>query len=104
MEGEKPPPVPVSRVTGSSGTITTVTTDKTTKTAVGPEIAPARGAEELKVFTSTRESACDECKEQLGRHAWITLNRGKGALCLSCGDLHHLVFLPSGDPALTRRN
>ena len=27
----------------------------------------------------------------------------KGALCLSCADLDHLVFLPSGDAALTRR-
>jgi len=28
---------------------------------------------------------------------------GKGALCLSCADLDHLIFLPAGDPALTRR-
>ena len=27
----------------------------------------------------------------------------KGALCLSCADLDHLVYLPSGDAALTRR-
>jgi hypothetical protein len=27
----------------------------------------------------------------------------KGALCLSCADLDHLVFLPAGDAALTRR-
>ena len=27
----------------------------------------------------------------------------KGALCLPCADLDHLVFLPSGDAALTRR-
>jgi hypothetical protein len=27
----------------------------------------------------------------------------KGALCLACADLDHLVFLPSGDAALTRR-
>jgi hypothetical protein len=59
--------------------------------------------EELRVFISTRESKCDECKEDLGSKAWITLNREKGALCLSCGDLDHLYFLPSGDAALTRR-
>ncbi|HKX31258.1 MAG TPA: DUF2293 domain-containing protein [Blastocatellia bacterium] len=29
--------------------------------------------------------------------------KGKGALCLACADLDHLVFLPSGDAALTRR-
>ncbi|MFN0119136.1 MAG: DUF2293 domain-containing protein [Blastocatellia bacterium] len=55
------------------------------------------------VFISSRDSVCDECKESLGKGAWITLARGKGALCLSCADLDHLVYLPSGDMALTRR-
>jgi len=41
--------------------------------------------------------------EDLGRKAWITLEKDRGALCLSCADLDHLVFLPSGDAALTRR-
>ena len=59
--------------------------------------------EGIKVFISSRESTCDECGEVLGAHAWITLRRDKGALCLSCADLDHLIFLPSGDPALTRR-
>jgi len=58
---------------------------------------------DLKVFISTRHSTCDECGENLGRKAWITLVKDKGALCLSCADLDHLVFLPSGDAALTRR-
>jgi hypothetical protein len=58
---------------------------------------------DLKVFISTRDSTCDECGEELGRHAWITLNQDKGALCLACADLEHLVFLPAGDAALTRR-
>jgi hypothetical protein len=58
---------------------------------------------ELKVFISTRESICDECGENLGSRAWITLAGEKGALCLTCADLDHLVFLPSGDAALTRR-
>src|SRR5215471_7174393 len=59
--------------------------------------------EELKVFISTRESTCGECGENLGSQAWITLVEGKGALCLACADLDHLVFLQSGDAALTRR-
>jgi hypothetical protein len=58
---------------------------------------------DLKVFISTREASCDECGEELGRKAWITLIKDKGALCLSCADLDHLVFLPAGDAALTRR-
>src|SRR5215470_2971111 len=59
--------------------------------------------QELKVFISSRESTCDECKEHLGSKAWITLAGEKGALCLACADLDHLVFLPSGEMALTRR-
>jgi hypothetical protein len=58
---------------------------------------------DLKVFITTQESVCDECGEQLGHHAWITLVDGK-AYCLSCADLDHLMFLPSGDAALTRRS
>jgi hypothetical protein len=58
---------------------------------------------ELKVFITIQESACDECGEELGRHAWVTLEEGKGALCLACADLDHLMFLPAGDAALTRR-
>jgi len=58
---------------------------------------------EITVFISGRESTCDECRETLGTSAWITLDSDKRALCLSCADLDHLVFLPSGDAALTRR-
>lgn len=58
---------------------------------------------ELKVFISTQDSSCGECGEKLGRKAWITLDDEKGALCLSCADLDHLIFLPAGDAALTRR-
>jgi hypothetical protein len=58
---------------------------------------------DIKVFISSRESTCDECGEDLGKRAWITLRRDKGALCLACADLHHLLFLPAGDAALTRR-
>jgi hypothetical protein len=58
---------------------------------------------DIKVFISQRDSKCGECGEELGRHAWITLQDQKGAVCLSCADLDHLVYLPSGDTALTRR-
>jgi hypothetical protein len=59
--------------------------------------------DDLRVFISTRESKCDECSENLGSKAWIALAGEKGALCLACADLDHLVFLPAGDMALTRR-
>jgi predicted CXXCH cytochrome family protein len=58
---------------------------------------------ELKVFISHRDSACDECHEPLGRNAWVVLAEPQKALCLACGELDHLVFLPSGDAAVTRR-
>jgi len=60
-------------------------------------------SEDIKVFISHRDSKCDECGEELGRKAWITLEENKGALCLACADLDELVFLASGDAALTRR-
>ena len=61
-------------------------------------------ASDIVVFISTRNSICTECKQELGRRAWITLDQKKNAHCLSCADLDHLVFLPSGDAALTRRS
>ena len=59
--------------------------------------------DDLKVFITNRDSICNECGEKLGRKAWITLTRDKGALCLSCADLDHLIFLSPGNAALTRR-
>jgi len=59
---------------------------------------------DIKVFIAHRESKCGECGEELGHHAWITLQDEKGAVCLTCADIDHLVFLPSGDAALTRRS
>ncbi|MBI2833969.1 MAG: DUF2293 domain-containing protein [Acidobacteria bacterium] len=66
-------------------------------------VALDRTSRDLRVFISTRDSRCDECGEDLGRRAMIFLAGDRGALCLTCGDLDHLVFLPSGDAALTRR-
>lgn len=60
--------------------------------------------DDIKVFITNREAVCGECKAELGSHAWITLQEPKGAVCMACADLEHLVFLPSGDVALTRRS
>lgn len=58
-----------------------------------------------KVFISTRDVTCEECHEDLGAHAWITLvGEQSRALCLACADLDHLAFLPTGDAAVTRRS
>ncbi len=59
---------------------------------------------DIKVFIASRESICSDCGEKLGRHAWITLVGEDKVLCLACADLDHLVYLPSGDAALTRRS
>ena len=58
---------------------------------------------EITVFITTGDATCAECGEDLGRHAWIVLDKERRALCLACADLDHLVFLPAGDTALTRR-
>ena len=59
---------------------------------------------QLKVFISTRRSKCDECGAELGHNAFITLQEDKGALCMECAGMDHLIFLASGDVALTRRS
>jgi hypothetical protein len=58
---------------------------------------------DLKVFITNRDGRCDECGKDLARRAWITLAGEGRALCLTCADLDHLVFLPAGDAAVTRR-
>ena len=57
----------------------------------------------LTMFISSRESTCDERGVVFGRKAWISLDEKKKAFRLSCADLDHLVFLPSGDTAVTRQ-
>lgn len=59
---------------------------------------------EFSVFIASKETTCSECGEDLGNHPWITLREDKGAICLACADLDHLVYLPAGDAALTRRS
>lgn len=57
----------------------------------------------LKIFITGRNATCADCREELAPGNWIK-PAGEGCvLCLACADLDHLVFLPSGDAALTRR-
>jgi hypothetical protein len=46
-----------------------------------------------------REWTCRDC----GGTGDLLVMDGPGPLCLTCADLDHLVFLPAGDAALTRR-
>lgn len=70
---------------------------------------------DLTIFIVHHPVTCAECGAKLEPDSWISLAgpppdtggrepvEGKGALCLSCADLDHLIFLPAGDAALTRR-
>ena len=60
-------------------------------------------SDDIVVFEILRDSACAECGEALGKGCWLRLEKER-PLCLSCADLAHLVFLPRGDAALTRRS
>jgi len=57
---------------------------------------------DLVVFSILRDSQCVECGEALWKGDFLFMEQGR-PLCLPCADLDHLVYLPSGDAALTRR-
>ena len=58
--------------------------------------------DEIVVFQIVRDSACEQCGEGLGKGRLLQMEKDV-PLCLGCADLDHLVFLPRGDAALTRR-
>ena len=58
---------------------------------------------EIVVFSIIRDSSCSECGDELGRGRLLRLEDDR-PLCLTCADLDHLVFLPSGNTPLTRRS
>ena len=57
---------------------------------------------DIVVFEIVRDSACAECGEELGKGRWLRMEQER-PLCMSCADLAHLVFVPPGNAALTRR-
>ena len=57
---------------------------------------------ELVVFDILRDSKCTECGKELGKGDFLFME-GKHPVCLSCADFAHLIYLPRGDAALTRR-
>lgn len=69
-----------------------------------PSSTAKRRASSLVVFSiRRREGACDECGTELFPGSLIQLDDQRRARCLDCADLAHLVYLPAGDAALTRR-
>ena len=55
---------------------------------------------DLVVISALREWTCSQCGSDAGR---LLMMDDAGPVCMTCADLDHLVFLPSGDAALTRR-
>jgi hypothetical protein len=64
------------------------------------EVHPA--SKDLVVFSILRDAKCAECGEELWKGSLLSMEGGR-PLCLRCADLDHLVYLPRGDAALTRR-
>ncbi|WP_422742030.1 DUF2293 domain-containing protein [Mycobacterium sp. WMMD1722] len=60
---------------------------------------PRRHARGLTVEAAEYAWTCNSC----GGEGDLLLKTRTGVVCLDCADLGHLVFLPSGDAALTRR-
>ncbi len=58
--------------------------------------------DKIVAFSIVRNSICADCGTELGKGDLLRVE-GERPLCLSCADLDHLVFLPAGDAALTRR-
>jgi len=60
-------------------------------------------APDLVVFVTTSDDAkCSECGDEIPPGEFLFLEVHM-PLCVCCADLDHLVFLPSGDTAMTRR-
>lgn len=54
---------------------------------------------EIVVVSALKDWSCVEC----GSGGGLLTMEERGPLCLDCADLAHLVYLPAGDAALTRR-
>jgi hypothetical protein len=54
---------------------------------------------DLVVIMPLKDWSCSSC----GATGGFLIMDGPGPLCMACADMDHLIFLPSGDAALTRR-
>ena len=55
------------------------------------------------ISASRKERECVHCKAKVYKGTFF-LMEDDGMVCLECADMDHLLFLPSGDAALTRRS
>ena len=58
---------------------------------------------EIVVFSVLNASVCSSCGAEIAKSDLLRMEKGR-PLCLTCADLDHLVYLPAGDPALSRRS
>ena len=66
-------------------------------------VAKMSKPKDIVVFETVSESViCSECQSELLKGDFLFMEKGQ-PLCLTCADLDHLEYLPSGDAALTRR-
>lgn len=63
----------------------------------------AAAAKDVVVFSILTPSTCSDCGVNLPKGSLLRMEKEK-PLCLSCADLDHLVLLPRGSAALTRRS
>ncbi len=70
------------------------------KSSGGKDPKPDNG---IVVFSIVSDATCSECGVELVRGGFLRMEEGK-PFCLECADLDHLVYLPRGDTALTRRS
>jgi hypothetical protein len=75
----------------------------TASTRSAADSATAEEPVEFQVIVSLEETKCDRCSKQLKRGSLVFLNLDRQTLCLDCAGLGHLVMLPAGDAALSRR-
>ncbi|MBI5498269.1 MAG: DUF2293 domain-containing protein [Deltaproteobacteria bacterium] len=69
-----------------------------------PRQEPPRGGSfEFVVHHCRGQQPCRECQRTLAKDEFICVEEGT-PVCLECADLDHLVFVPAGDAALTRRS
>ena len=64
-----------------------------------PRVPAGGDRPDIVVISPLRDWTCAEC----GDSGELLLVQDNGPLCMRCADLGHLVFLPAGDSALTRR-
>jgi hypothetical protein len=67
------------------------------------EVDTSKSGKDIVIFSVLRDSKCSECGTGLWKGSFLKMEKDR-PLCLECADLDHLVFLPSGDTALTRRS